>query len=102
VTGSARGLGLSFVQELSTRPNSIVFAGVRSIPTPDSPLGQLAAKLPEVVIPIMITSGDEKDNAAAAETIKGRVGKVDVLISNAGMYSLFLGNLIRAEIIQEF
>lgn len=64
----------------------MIYAGVRSLPlSPDSPLALLAAKLPEVIIPIQINSANEAENAAAAESIKAKAGKVDVVIANAGM-----------------
>jgi norsolorinic acid ketoreductase len=72
----------------------VIYAGVRSLPlTSDSPLAQLASKLPEVVIPIQINSANEKDNAAAADEIKAKVGKVDVVIANAGMLNSSLAGI---------
>ncbi|KAI9639450.1 uncharacterized protein MKK02DRAFT_39748 [Dioszegia hungarica] len=84
VTGATRGIGLQLVTQLAARPNTVIYAGYRTAPSADSDLAQLAAKQPEVVIPIKLTSGDQKDNAAAAEVIKAKFGKVDVVISNAG------------------
>jgi norsolorinic acid ketoreductase len=73
------------VEDLSARPNTIVFAGVRSFPlAADHALSQLAVKLPKVVIPIKLTSSSYEDNRAAAEIVKSKVGKVDVVIANAG------------------
>lgn len=64
----------------------MIYAGVRSLPlSSDNPLAQLIAKLPEVIVPIQINSANEADNAAAAESIKAKAGKVDVVIANAGM-----------------
>jgi norsolorinic acid ketoreductase len=64
----------------------VIYAGVRSLPlSSDSPLAKLAAKLPEVIVPIQINSANETDNAAAADEVKAKVGKVDVVIANAGM-----------------
>jgi norsolorinic acid ketoreductase len=85
VTGAARGIGYKLVEELSARPNTIVYAGVRSFPlAADQALSQLVAKLPHVVFPIKLTSADPADNQAAAESINAKVGKVDVIIANAG------------------
>lgn len=87
VTGATRGIGFNLVKNLSSRPDTIIFAGSRSFPLKDNDqLAQLAANLPDVVIPIKITSADEADNAAAAELIKLKVGKVDVIIANAGEF----------------
>lgn len=92
VTGAARGIGFSIVQQLSTRPDTIIFAGVRSLPlAADSQLHKLSRKIPGNVLPIVINSADEGDNAAAAEVVKAKVGKVDVIIANAGeLYSSLL------------
>jgi NAD(P)-dependent dehydrogenase (short-subunit alcohol dehydrogenase family) len=89
VTGAGRGIGFSLVEELASRPNTIVFASVRTLPLkPDEQLAILAAKYPGVVVPIKLTSGGEADNQAAAQLIKDKVGKVDVIIACAGMSSL--------------
>lgn len=84
MTGANRGIGLRFVQQLAARPNTVVFAGARSLPNADSDLGKLAAEYPENVIPLVISSANEEDNAAAAEVVKNKTGKLDVLIANAG------------------
>jgi NAD(P)-dependent dehydrogenase (short-subunit alcohol dehydrogenase family) len=85
VTGASQGIGLALVKQLAARSDVTVFAGVRTLPLkPESELQQLATKQPEVVIPILITAADEADNAAAAETVKAKTGKVDVIIANSG------------------
>lgn len=69
-----------------------MFAGVRSLPlAADSQLQILLNAMPTFVIPVQINSADEVDNAAAAEFVKNEVGKVDVVIANAGQ-SFFLTN----------
>jgi NAD(P)-dependent dehydrogenase (short-subunit alcohol dehydrogenase family) len=73
------------VNELSSRPGIVIYAGVRALPlAADSALAKLASSLPQVVIPIKITSADEEDNAAAADEVRARVEHVDVVIANAG------------------
>jgi norsolorinic acid ketoreductase len=89
VTGAARGLGVKFVEELSARPNSIVFAGVRDVAlSPDEDLAKLVAKYPEVVFPIQLRAAHQADSQAAAKIVKDKVGKLDVLIANAGKPSI--------------
>jgi NAD(P)-dependent dehydrogenase (short-subunit alcohol dehydrogenase family) len=91
VTGAGRGLGLQIVKTLSTRPDTIVFAGVRSWPLDsEDQLTKLAAVSPNVVFPIKLTSADEMDNLAAASVVKDKVGKVDVIVANAGKLSVDL------------
>lgn len=85
MTGAGRGIGFKLVETLSARPNTIVFAGVRSFPPlADEPLARLAATLPTVVYPVKMTSAHEADNFAAARVVEENVGKVDVIIANAG------------------
>jgi NAD(P)-dependent dehydrogenase (short-subunit alcohol dehydrogenase family) len=91
VTGAGRGIGFSLVEELANRPNTIIFASVRTVPLKtDEQLAILAAKYPGVVVPIKLTSGGEADNQAAAQLIKDNIGKVDVIIACAGKSSLSL------------
>jgi NAD(P)-dependent dehydrogenase (short-subunit alcohol dehydrogenase family) len=85
VTGAGRGIGLKLVQLLSTRPDTVVFAGVRSLPlSPDSDLARRIVELPETIFPVQITSADEADNQEAARYIQEKMGRVDVVIANAG------------------
>lgn len=75
------------------RPDVVVFAGIRSFPATGA-LAELATQHPETVIPIKLTSANEEDNAAAAKLIKERVGKVDVIIANAGGSQLHRDSLM--------
>ena len=45
---------------------------------------ELSKKYPGVVVPISLVSADSANNAAAAEVIEKQVGKIDVVIANAG------------------
>ena len=87
VTGANRGLGFHLVRVLSSRPDTVVFAGTRSIDKDDDLL-KLARKLPDVIFPIHMTSASEDDNKAAAQIIKDQTGKVDIVIANAGRPNL--------------
>jgi norsolorinic acid ketoreductase len=70
---------------LSSRPETIVLAGVRSIPLPpDSDLARIVERCPQNVLPLKLTSADAADNQEAAQYIQERWGKVDVIIANAG------------------
>lgn len=87
MSGAGRGLGLEFTKQLATRPDVIVFAGIRSFPATGA-LAELAAKYPQIVLPIKLTSADEEDNAAAAKLVEEHLGKVDVIIANAGRFTI--------------
>jgi NAD(P)-dependent dehydrogenase (short-subunit alcohol dehydrogenase family) len=85
VSGAGRGIGFKLVEDLAARPNTVIFAGVRSFPLQeDHQLAQLAAKYPEIIFPVKVTSADEEDNKAAAAFVREKAGKVDVVIANAG------------------
>ncbi|EJU05886.1 NADP-binding protein [Dacryopinax primogenitus] len=84
ISGANRGLGLALVTELISRPETVVFAGARSMSSA-SDLQALATKYPEKVHLVELTSADEENNAAAIAKVKEVAGKLDVVISNAGI-----------------
>ncbi|KAF7311324.1 NAD(P)-binding protein [Mycena kentingensis (nom. inval.)] len=84
VTGANRGLGLGLVKILAARPDVVVFAGARN-PAATS-LVELATAHPNLH-PIKFTLANESDNAAAVAEIERTVGRLDVVIANAGVYT---------------
>jgi len=89
VTGAARGVGLALVTQLASKSGNIVFAGVRNVDlTAEHPLARLVAEKPEVIHLVKITAANKEDNLAAAQIIKDKYGKVDVIIANAGKLAL--------------
>jgi NADP-dependent 3-hydroxy acid dehydrogenase YdfG len=44
---------------------------------------------PTTVIPVQLKSADKADGQATAQTIKDQVGKIDVIIANAGKPAYF-------------
>lgn len=76
--------GLTLVTELAKRPNTIVFAGARQ-PSTATELQKLAAAHPGKIHIVPLVSADKENNLAAVETIRETVGKVDVVIANAGV-----------------
>lgn len=88
MTGARRGIGYKLVEQIAARPDTIVFAGVRSLPVNnEDELGKLIERLPNTVFPIELRSGNEEDHKEAAQLVEAKVGKVDVIIANAGKYS---------------
>jgi NAD(P)-dependent dehydrogenase (short-subunit alcohol dehydrogenase family) len=76
---------LALVTRLASVSNNVVFAGVRDTDLGDDhPLAQLVKKQPKVVQLVKISSANKEDNLAAAEAIKEKYGKVDIIIANAG------------------
>jgi NAD(P)-dependent dehydrogenase (short-subunit alcohol dehydrogenase family) len=85
VTGAGRGIGLKTVEVLSARPDTVVFAGVRSVPlASDSELARLVEEHPGMIFPVKINSADKVNNEEAARFVREKMGKVDVVIANAG------------------
>lgn len=60
-----------------------MFAGARD-PSKAVALQELAAKNPNVVHIVKLTSGEVEDNKAAAAEIERIAGRLDVVIANAG------------------
>jgi len=81
VTGASRGIGLEFINQLVKRPNSIVFAGVRNPPSLQTHYPSPPPNLH--IIQCDVTS--DEFVAAAVETVSKTIGRVDVLINNAGI-----------------
>jgi NADP-dependent 3-hydroxy acid dehydrogenase YdfG len=52
----------------------------------EHPLAQLVAEKPEIVHLVKITSANKEDNLAAAQVVKDKYGKVDVIVANAGKF----------------
>lgn len=82
VSGANRGVGLGLVTVLATKPDTIVFAGTRNVAA-SKDLHDLAAKYPNIVHVVQLTSADEVDNKAAVEVIREKTGRLDVVIANA-------------------
>jgi len=93
VTGAGRGIGFALVEKLASNPNHIVFAGVRNTNLEaDHDLARLVAEKGDTVQLIEISSANKDNNTAAAQLIKEKYGKIDVIIANAGEYpSFFIG-----------
>lgn len=84
VTGADRGLGLALVAGLAEQGWQ-VFAGQFMAAWPE--LGEVAQRYPEQVIPVPLDLTCLASVTAAAETVRERAGRVDLLISNAGINS---------------
>ncbi|KZO92343.1 NAD(P)-binding protein [Calocera viscosa TUFC12733] len=84
VSGANRGIGLGLVTYIAARPDVIVFAGCRN-PAAATDLDALVAKYPGKVYIVKLTSCEKADNEAAVAKIKDVTGRLDVVISNAGI-----------------
>jgi len=88
VSGANRGIGFGLVEAFASRPNSVVFAGVRNLSKVER-LKVLSSQVPGQVHIIELSSGGVEDNKAAAEVIERVAGHIDVVIANAGICNYF-------------
>ena len=92
VTGADRGLGLALSAGLAQQ-GWRVFAGQYM---PDWPeLGQLAARYPDQITPIPLDVASAESAQAAAQQVDLFAGRLDVLISNAGVTSPTMYKTVR-------
>ena len=84
VTGADRGLGQATTAQLLA-DGWRVFAGQYMPEWPE--LGKLAETYPETLTIVPLDVADLESVTAAAETVRAAVGRVDLLINNAGVSS---------------
>ncbi|KZO92367.1 NAD(P)-binding protein [Calocera viscosa TUFC12733] len=88
VSGANRGIGLALVTVLAARANTIVFAGARS-PSGATALRKLEVQHPSKLYTVQLTSADREDNDAAVAKIKQIAGRLDIVVANAGINSVY-------------
>ncbi|KAI4525631.1 NAD(P)-binding protein [Schizophyllum commune Loenen D] len=86
ITGTNRGLGFALVRLLATRPDVVIYASARKLDDAMD-LKALASKSAGKIRLVELQSGDEAAHEAAIARIKTEVGRLDVVIANAGMVS---------------
>ena len=92
VTGGNTGIGYETVKALyaSTRP-SLIFMGSRSLEKAHIAISTLKSELADSsneVLPLQIDIEDDKSIENAFEEVKGKWGRVDTLVNNAGLSPL--------------
>ncbi|KAI4518564.1 hypothetical protein EV121DRAFT_283002 [Schizophyllum commune] len=80
--------GLAIVSILASRSDAVVFAGARSPESADE-LHALVKAYPGRVHVVKLVSANRADNDAAVEEIKRTVGRLNVVIANAGISDCF-------------
>lgn len=94
VTGGSRGIGLGVTSLLAQRDKALVFATARN---PDSANElQALASTHTNVIPIALEVASEESVAALVEDIEDKIGRVDVVLANAGIGEAFVPALVTA------
>ncbi|KAL1683364.1 hypothetical protein EV122DRAFT_286513 [Schizophyllum commune] len=84
LNGANRGIGLAVVTALSVRPDAVVFAGARD-PGRANDLNALARAHPDRVHVVKVVSANKENNEAAIDEVKRVIGRLDVVIANAGI-----------------
>lgn len=86
-------LGLAIVRELCARftSNLIIVAGVRN-PSNVPLLDEVSAKYPGVIDVVQYVAANLDNSKALAQHVQKKYGRVDVVIPNAGEYTVFLQN----------
>ncbi|GAA6033987.1 hypothetical protein JCM8097_000635 [Rhodosporidiobolus ruineniae] len=87
VSGATRRIGFEVVKQLSSRPDTLVFAGARD-PSKAEALNTLAKERGNVEV-VKLSSTSEEEAGAAAKVIEEKAGKVDVVFANAGISGYF-------------
>jgi NAD(P)-dependent dehydrogenase (short-subunit alcohol dehydrogenase family) len=84
VTGGTRGIGLGCARALAAGRFDLALVGVRAEAEAEEPLGELRASGAEVLyVPADVGDDDAADRIVAA--VRGRFGRLDVLVNNAGV-----------------
>jgi len=83
VTGANRGIGLEIVQQLASKEDNVVIAGVRD---PSTKAAKDLLRLSKNVIVVKIDSSSDTDAFQAAKSLQARgINHLDVVVANAGI-----------------
>ena len=85
ITGTNRsnGIGFGLTERLAKRPNTLIFATARD-PSKADALQQLAKQHSNIRI-VRLSVDSDAETAAAVKQVQAEAGRVDVLLSNAGI-----------------
>ena len=100
ITGSNRGLGLKTVELLASRPDAVIYAGARDTTKADQ-LQQLAKQHSNIRI-VQLGVDSDADHAAVVKKVQAEVGRVDVVLANAGYNSEACHRPIKDAPLDEF
>lgn len=83
VTGASRGLGHELVRQCADRGDHVV-AAARSARSVEA----LGREFGDNVLPLRCDVSDDTSIAGARRQLEGRIGRIDLLVNSAGLYSL--------------
>ena len=83
ISGTSRGIGLGFVEQLISRPDTFIYAGARDVNKADK-LQQLAKRHNNVRV-VKLSAESDEDHVELRKQVEAEAGRVDVLIPNAAI-----------------
>ena len=83
ISGTSRGIGLGFVEQLVSLSDTFIYAGARDVNRADK-LQQLAKQHSNVRV-VKLSAESDEDHAALRKQVEAEAGRVDVLIPNAAI-----------------
>ena len=95
ITGANRGIGKGLLEVFLARPQNTVIAAVRDVEKSTSALKTVVKGKDSKLIVVKIDSNSDTDAAAAVVELESKHGisKVDVLVANAGLFSIIATTL---------
>jgi NAD(P)-dependent dehydrogenase (short-subunit alcohol dehydrogenase family) len=84
VTGGARGIGRAVVERLGCGGLDVAFLDLASM-QPDAVARELSTQTGVTVLGLTCDIVDRAQVAAAVQTVRDRLGRIDVLVNNAGI-----------------
>ena len=85
VTGGSMGIGLGIARRLHEAGASVLVADIR-LDVAEEVAGAMDAERPGSAVAVRADVADEDDVRAMAEAAVARLGRIDVLVNNAGVY----------------
>lgn len=96
ITGGARGIGLGIAKSLAADGYALVLNGMRSVDQVEDVLEEFRSA-GQTAVYCQGDVGSADDRAAMIEQIRSRLGRIDVLVNNAGITSPGRKDLLDAD-----
>lgn len=84
ISGASRGIGYALIEQISQRPNHIVYAAARD-PANAAALNKLAESRSGAIKVVKLVAGSEEDAKAIMEQVRSAEGHLDVVLAVSGV-----------------